>query len=158
PDSVTSIGNSAFAGCTSLTSVRIPDSVTSIGGAAFGNGAFAGCTSLTSVTIPNGVTSIGGGAFANCASLSSIAIPNSVASIGDGVFSDCTSLITIMVEAINSTYSSVDGVWFNKSQTTLIQYPKGKAGSYTIPNTVTSIGANWFSGCTRLTSVTIPNS
>ena len=62
------------------------------------------------------------------------------------------------MDALNSVYSSVDGVLFNKSQTTLIQYPGGKAGSYTIPNSVTSIGDYAFSGCTSLTSVTIPNS
>ena len=64
----------------------------------------------------------------------------------------------ITVDALNSVYSSVDGVLFNKSQTTLIQYPGGKAGSYTIPNSVTSIGDCAFDGCTSLTSVTIPNS
>ena len=62
------------------------------------------------------------------------------------------------MDALNSAYSSVDGVLFNKSQTTLIQYPGGKAGSYTIPNSVTSIGFAAFAGCTSLTSVTIPNS
>ena len=71
----------------------------------------------------------------------------------------CTSLTAITVDALNSAYSSVDGVLFNKSQTTLIQYPAGKAGtSYTIPNSVTSIGDSAFSGCTSLTSVTIATS
>ena len=98
------------------------------------------------VTIPstiNGlpVTSIGNGAFANCTSLTSVTIPNSVTSIGGRAFSGCTSLSAITVEALNSFYSSVNGVLFNKSQTTLIQYPGGKAGSYTIPNSVTSIGS-----------------
>ena len=135
PNSVTSIGDYAFSCCTSLTSVTIPDSVTSIG-----DGAFDSCTSLTSVTIPNSVTSIGDGAFAYCTSLTSVTIPNSVTSIGGGAFACCTSLTAITVDALNSVYSSVDGVLFNKSQTTLIQCPGGKAGSYTIPNSVTSIG------------------
>ena len=69
--SVTSIGSSAFSGCSGLTSVTIPNSVTSIGGSAF-----RGCTSLTSVTIPNSVTSIGDSAFSNCSSLTSVTIPN----------------------------------------------------------------------------------
>ena len=62
------------------------------------------------------------------------------------------------MDALNSVYSSVDGVLFNKNQTTLIQCPGGKAGSYTIPNSVTSIGDCAFVDCTSLTSVTIPNS
>ena len=107
---------------------------------ASGDYAFYGCTSLTSVTIPNSVTSIGDWAFYRCTSLTSVTIPNSVTSIGDWAFYSCTSLTAITVDALNSVYSSVAGVLFNKSQTTLIQCPGGKAGSYTIPNSVTSIG------------------
>src|SRR5690349_15059124 len=108
-------------------------------------------------TIPNSVTSIGDYAFWACTNLTSVTIPNSVTSIGSEAFHGCTSLSAITVEALNSVYSSVDGVLFNKSQTTLLQYPGGKAGSYTIPNTVTSFA--WaFTGCTSLTSVTIGNS
>ena len=92
PDSVTSIGGSAFDNCTSLTSVTIPDSVTSIG-----IGAFAGCTSLTSVTIPDSVTSMGGSAFYNCNSLTSIVIPDSVTSIGENAFYNCNSLTSIVI-------------------------------------------------------------
>ncbi len=82
--SVTSIGDDAFAECSSLTSVAIPNSVTSIGGAAF-----YGCSSLTSVTIPNSVTSIGINAFLVCTGLNSITIPNSVTSIGSNAFECC---------------------------------------------------------------------
>jgi hypothetical protein len=69
----------------------------------------------------------------------------------------CTSLNAIMVDTNNPAYSSVDGVLFNKTRTTLIKCPERKAGSYTIPNSVTSIGESAFAGCTSLTSVTIPN-
>ncbi|MBR3503596.1 MAG: leucine-rich repeat protein, partial [Clostridia bacterium] len=92
PDSVTSIGDSAFGYCTGLTSVTIPDGVTSIG-----NNAFQGCTGLTSVTIPDGVTSIGNYAFQGCTGLTSVTIPDSVTSIGGGAFSGCTGLTSITI-------------------------------------------------------------
>ena len=84
PNTVTSIGELAFSGCSSLTSIDIPNSVTSIG-----IGAFADCSSLTSITIPNSVTYIGDYAFKNCSSLTSIDIPNSVTSIQRGTFANC---------------------------------------------------------------------
>lgn len=116
PDSVTSIGNYAFGGCTGLTSISIPSSVTSIG-----NYAFCGCTGLTSITIPNSVTSIDA-AFEGCTGLNSITIPNSVTSIGNSVFNGCSGLT-----------------------------------SFTIPSRVTRIGSSVFIGCSSLTSITIPS-
>ena len=153
PNSVTSIGISAFSGCSGLTSVTIPNSVTSIG-----ISAFSGCSGLTSVTIPNSVTSIGSSAFDGCSGLTSVTIPNSVESIGDYAFGGCSGLTAINVDENNTAYSSIDGVLFNKSQTELVQYPGGKQGAYTIPNSVTSIGNYAFYNCSGLTSVTIPNS
>ena len=176
PDSVTSIGDNAFNGCESLTSVTIPDSVTSINKAAFcdctslksvtipdsvtsiGGDAFEGCTSLTSVTIPNGVTSIGNSAFNGCSSLASVTIPGSVTSIGEEAFWDCNSLLGIWISEDNCIYSSdPSGVLFNKDKTALIQCPSA-LNTYTIPNSVTSIGYGAFRGCSSLTSVTIPDS
>lgn len=90
PNSVTSIGNHAFASCSNLTSITIPDSVTSIGNYAFGV-----CSSLTSVTIPNSVTFIGNQAFTSCESLTSIIIPDSITSIGKWAFDSCSSLTTV---------------------------------------------------------------
>ena len=84
PNSVTSIEGSAFYGCTGLTSITIPNSVTSIGGSAF-----KGCTGLTSITIPNSVTEIGGFAFESCTGLTNIVIPDSVTSIGEYTFFGC---------------------------------------------------------------------
>jgi Flp pilus assembly protein protease CpaA len=143
----------AFAYCSSLASVTIPNSVTSIGEAAFFY-----CSGLISVTIGDSVTSIALETFAGCSSLTSVTIPNSVTSIGEAAFAGCSGLTSIDVDTSNPNYSSVNGILFNKLQDTLIQYPSGKIGDYTIPNSVMSIG-NWaFYGCIGLTSITIPNS
>ena len=90
PDSVTSIGYGAFSECISLTSVTIPDSVTSIG-----DFAFTHCAGLTSVTIPGSVTSIGDYAFSECSGLTSVDIPDGVTSIGDRAFGNCTELTSV---------------------------------------------------------------
>jgi len=102
PNSVTSIGQHAFASCTHLTSVTIPDSVTSIG-----EYAFFYCESLTSVTIPDGVTSIGWSAFFNCKSLTSVTIPDSVTSIGWFAFEDCTSLTDVYYAGSEAQWKAI---------------------------------------------------
>ena len=101
PDSVTSIGSAAFEDCTNLTSVTIPNSVTSIGSFAFYD-----CTSLTSVTIPDGVTSIGDSAFRYCSGLTSVTIPDSVTIIDERAFSDCTGLKNIIVLSSDCKFGS----------------------------------------------------
>ncbi len=151
PAGVTSIADYAFESCSGLTSVTIPAGATSIGTYAFNN-----CTKLTSVAISAGVTSIGTYAFQGCSGLTSVTIPSSVTNIGSGAFSGCTGLTSISVDVANANYSSPGGVLFDKLQTTLIEYPGGKSGAYTIPSSVTGIGTSAFEGCSGVTSVTIP--
>ena len=141
PESVTSIESGTFSGCTGLTSVTIPSSVTTIKGRTFKN-----CTSLTSITIPNSVTSIGLSAFEGCTGLTAITIPNSVTTIENSTFDGCTGLTSV---TIPDSVTSI-GAWAFDGCTGLT--------SVTIPNSVTSIGWSAFAGCTGLTSITIPNS
>ena len=137
--------------------VTIPDTINGLPVTSIGDWAFRNCTSLTNVTIPDSVISIGDYLFFNCTSLTSVTIPNSVTSIGNFAFYYCPSLTAITVDTNNPAYSSVAGVLFDKSQTTLIECPGGKAGSYTVPNSVTNIGTYSFAYCTSLTSLTISN-
>lgn len=150
PNSVTSIGNEAFCGC-GFTSIVIPNSVTYIG-----KEAFSWCTSLTSVDIPNSVTSIGDGSFYGCTGLTCITIPNSVTSIGKDSFSWCTGLTSVTVANGNPKYDSRNNcnAIIETVSNTLIAGCK----STVIPNSVTSIGDGAFYGCTGLTRITIPNS
>lgn len=150
PGSINIINDAAFYGCTSLVNIIIPGSVTSIG-----NGVFYGCSSLSDIVIPNSIISIGSAMFFDCTSLLSVTIPESVISIGDYVFLGCSSLTAINVNSSNSNYSSIDGVFFNKDATKLIQYPCNKSGKYTIPNSVKFIGDDAFNSSVRLTEITI---
>jgi hypothetical protein len=137
--------------------VIIPNEIVGKPVTSVGVAAFRFCRWLTSVTIGNGVTSIGEQAFSYCNTLTSVTIPDGVTIIGKAAFSRCSSLMALTVNASNPVYSSVDGVLFDKSQTTLISFPSGRTGSYTIPESITSIGESAFLDCTNLTSVTIPD-
>jgi hypothetical protein len=141
PNLVTSIGDWAFWGCSSLQQITIPNSVTSIG-----DSAFSSCKSLQQIIIPNSVTSIGECAFSDCSSLQQITIPNSVTSIGVWAFCDCSSLQRITIP--NSVTSIGEGAFCDCSSLQRI----------TIPNSVTSIGNRAFSRCDSLKQITIPNS
>ncbi len=151
PDSVESIGSSAFYGCTSLESITIPDGVESIGHVAFSN-----CTSLTSITIGNGVTRINSYAFVYCTSLESITVEegNTVYhSSGNCLIKTATKTLVIgcknSIIPTDGSVTSIGGSAF--SNCTSLE-------SITIPDSVTSIGEWAFSSCTSLTSITIPDS
>ena len=151
---VTTIGDYAFLNSgTGLTSLTIPNTIVSIGQAAI-----KGCEGLSALTIPSSVIYIQDEAFMWCTSLKTIEIPQNVALIGSGAFSQCTSLTEIKVAADNKYFSAKDGILFNKEQTTIVAVPGAKKGSYTIPNTVTTIGGGAFDGCINLVLITIPNS
>ena len=140
PDSVTSIGESAFSGCTGLTSITIPNSVTGIG-----NSVFSGCTGLTSITIPNSVTSIDDYAFYKCTGLTSVTIGGSVTSIGYRTFYNCSGLTSVTIP--DSVTSIGDEAFQSCSGLT----------SVTIGNSVTSIGSAAFAYCSELMSIKIPD-
>lgn len=116
PNNITGIGVSAFDGCTGLTEIAIPSSVTVIE-----KSSFNGCSALVNVALPNTLTGIGESAFAGCAKLAEVTIPNTVTSIGVSAFASCSALTTI-----------------------------------TVPTSVTSIGKSAFEGCTGLTEMTLP--
>ena len=164
PNSVTSIGNRAFKGCSSLKIIEIPNSVTTIG-----EEAFYACDGLTGVTIGDGVTSIANNTFCNCPSLSIVAIGNGVTSIEYGAFFGCSglSIVTIgnSVTSIGNRAfkgcSSLKSIEIPNSVTTIGEeafYDCTGLTGVTIGNSVTSIGNSAFSGCSNLTSVAIPNS
>ncbi|MDO4820141.1 MAG: leucine-rich repeat domain-containing protein, partial [Prevotella sp.] len=146
PNSVTSIGGAAFSGCSGLKSIEIPNSVTSIGDMAFH---YCG---LTSVTIGNSVTSIGKDAFSDCSGLTAITIPNSVTSIGESAFRDCRGLIEVTINSnsiLSKNYTPYDNLMYIFG---------GNVQKYIIGNSVTSIGEYAFYNCSGLTSIEIPNS
>ena len=120
--------------------------------------AFRKYPELISVTIANSVTTIDHNAFMESTALTEVFLPNSITYIGSYVFDGCTSLTAINVATDNEIFSSEDGVLFNKDKTTLILFPTGRHGIYTIPNTVNIINDSAFSGCTGLNEVVIPNS
>jgi hypothetical protein len=138
--------------------VVIPTNINGLTVTSIGVDAFFASSTITSVTIGTNVTDIGNSAFYACSSLTNVIIGSSVTNIEDYAFQYCGSLTAITVVTNNPAFSSVAGVLFNNNQTTLVQYPPGETGSYTIPNSVINIGDNAFATCSGLTNVTIGNS
>jgi hypothetical protein len=137
---VTGIGAGAFLRRASLTNVLLPDSILTIG-----DSAFASCFGLAAINFPPNLASIGSSVFDGC-KLSSVALPQTLTNIGSLTFAGCLTLEQIKVDAFNSHYCDLDGVLFNKSQTTLIQCPAKRSGPYLVTNTVATIGEAAFSG------------
>ena len=152
PTSVTNIADSAFDFCTYLTKLIIGTNVISIG-----TNVFHQCELVANLSIGTNVTSIGDAAFIFCSGLTNVTIPASVTNFGVNVFGACRALTNFTVSPQNAYYASSNGVVFNKSLTTLLEYPAGKKGNYTISNYVTSIGPYAFFDSSYLTNLTIGN-
>jgi len=179
PDSVSFIGEGAFSDCSHLKSINIPSSVDILQPSTFegcnalesvtimmdedgkeslksiGKKAFNGCKNLKNIKLPSTIASIDDCAFCNTG-LVEVSIPSSVTKIGDYPFDECDNLEKIEVEEGNMDYLSIDGVLFDSYAEVIVQFPKGWAGEYVIPDTVTTISNNTFRNSRLLTSVTIP--
>jgi len=141
PDSLTQIGNSAFFECTSLKSLVLPDSITQVGDFAFGQ-----CSSLTSVVLPDSLTQLGDSAFHGCTSLTSVVLPDCLTQLGREAFCKCTSLTSVVLP---------------DSLTELGELAFGECSSLTsfvLPDSLTQMGQGAFGACTSLTSVVMPDS
>ena len=148
PSSVTSIGDSAFSWCSSLSELVIPSSVTSIGDSAFT------CSSLSELVIPSSVTSIGDWAFFGCSSLKYISIPKSVICLNGNPFAAWDGKL----ECLSPNFVYEDDVLFNKDKSRIISFRNQNIKSYVIPSYVTSIGDHAFSSCRSLSEIVIPSS
>jgi len=173
PKGVKAIGEDAFMGCDGLTSITIPDSVTVVGA-----GAFSNCPYVTTASIGNGVSSLESEVFANNTRLEKVTIGSGITSINTDAFLETGKLIEFEVDENNQSYTTIDGVLCSKDKKTLVSFPKGRTGEYTVPDcinnigekafysfpgvisvilgsNVESIGAEAFKGCRKLESITM---
>lgn len=153
PKTVKSIGEYAFYGMNNLKTVEFESGSTLEN---IEQGTFMNCKSLTSISLPESIKRIGVGAFKGCLTLSSFTIGANIEQIEAGAFVECNNLKSINVNSGNTNYSSQDGVLFDKNKTELLQYPYGKSGaSYTVPASVSEIGAWAFYGNNTLQSINL---
>ena len=151
PQGVKHIGAGAFYRCMSLTDIVLPDSVEVLE-----SSAFSSCSSLKSVKLGSSLRQLGEYAFGFCSLITEIELPASLSDMSFNSFQGCISLESINIAKENSVYSSIDGVWFDKSGSVLISCPMGKSGDYVVPDGVTTIPSYAFDSNQKLTSVTLP--
>ncbi|MBR6043085.1 MAG: leucine-rich repeat domain-containing protein [Paludibacteraceae bacterium] len=162
---VTTVSNNAFRGCKNILSLTVEGGVTYIGKSAFedcdhlnnvylaegvayvGDNAFAGCTALPAVHFPKTLAFVGKGAFSRCMNIKALSFPSLVNELDPSVFEGCASLETITVEEGNQNMQSVDGVLYNKEQTTLICCPEARNTALIIPHTVSLVSWSFPSSC-----------
>lgn len=132
-----------------ITSLSIPNTVTNIGPATFANSSF-----LTSIAIPDSVVSIGSLAFSGCANLGSVWLGSNVMTLYSEVFINCSNLVEIAASTSSPFYTGNEGILFNKNGTTLVAFPPGKSGHYSLPGGVTEIANHAFATCRSLRSIT----
>ena len=171
PSSIRSVGYDAFVSCRNLTEVHISDLAAwcaiSFEGYARNCSANPLCYAhhlyidyilVETLDIPEGVASIGEYAFFECTDITSVHIPSTVGNIGNFAFTNCSQLTTITVDAANSSYSSADGVLYNKDLSAILTVPAGKQGVFVVPEGVTTIGEASFLSCSQLSAIHFPNS
>lgn len=153
---VVSIGDRAFSNCKKLNDISLSQNCVTIGDWAFFN-----CSSISSIIIPNSVTDLGYGAFQGCSQLERITVGSGLIDVDLYCLDDfseinnyeCSNLKEIIIDESNPSYSSIDGVLFDKTNQELIYYPRGREGEYTLPNTTRKIRSNAFRGCSKLTKL-----
>mgnify|MGYP000610921875 CR=1 FL=1 len=147
---VNTIESGAFYGCDELVNLEMSDTLTTIE-----ESAFCSCTSLKTVIFSDSVTTIADGSFTDCTGLESVTIGKGCTSVTASAFTRNVNLVKFDVSEDNESYTSVDGVLYNKEKTAVVCYPKSLSGEYVIPDTVTSIEKAAFENCNKLTKITI---
>jgi len=168
------IGTSAFASCEKLTSLTLPEGLTSIGASSFWDcrmlpgiiipstlttipgGAFEKCASFTSLLIPDNITTLESSSFSDCLSLTTVAIGEGTTTIGSFAFRNCPLLEDLSVSPTNPAFTVLDGVLYSKDLTTLIRYPPNKPGTdFTIPSAVSTVSSFSFQFARNLTQLVL---
>ena len=152
PKEIETIANQVFYKCEALKKIDFSDGVKEIKEAAFSY-----CSALKEIHLSKVLTKIGKEAFYACSSLTEITLPKKLINIGENAFCFCKALKEIKVEAGNTTFTSIDGVLFNKEKTTLLTFPFANTANYQVPVGTTKIAPSAFSECNKLASIQFPN-